>query len=151
MYERYRQVMPGASKNATRGQILTDCMLQRGTVKAAEARVNAEHGRIWLYQFNWSSPVMNGAIGAMHGIDVPFANQNLEAFSRLLGDLEPLREMADTVSDTWVNFARHGVPSANRLPHWEPFDLQRRPTMIFDNQIEMQYDVDRAMREIWDG
>ena len=47
---------------------------------------------------------------------MPFCNQNLEAFSRLLGDIEPLREMADTVSDAWVNFARlwqtHRTPPA---------------------------------------
>ncbi len=151
VFERYRGVLPGASKAYVRGQILTDSMFRRGTVKAAEAHAANSNGRTFLYQFNWSSPVMNGAIGAMHGIDVPFANQNLEAFARLLGDLDPLRELADTVSDAWVNFARNGKPTAADMPEWQPFDVAQRATMIFDEKIELQYDVDRAIRDVWDG
>ena len=95
--------------------------------------------------------MFNGAIGAIHGIDVPFANQNLEAFSRLLGDLESLRALADTISDVWVNFAKHGKPTAANMPDWQPFDAEQRATMVFDSNIELQYDVDRALRDIWDG
>ena len=59
--------------------------------------------------------------------------------------------MADTVSDAWVNFARYGKPSAPRLPEWEIFDPEKRATMVFDSQIELRYDVDRHLRDIWDG
>ncbi len=151
VFENYTKVMPDASKTYIRGQIMTDSMFRRGTVKAAETHSAVSPGRTYLYQFNWSSPVYNGAIGAMHSIDVPFANQNLEVFRPILGDIEPLREMADTISDAWVNFARDGKPLADGMPEWMPFNQQDRATMIFDNNIELQFDVDRAIREIWDG
>ena len=130
---------------------MTDCMFRRGSVRAAELHADNSLGRTYLYQFNWSSPVLGGAIGAMHGLDVPFVNQNLEAFAPLLGDLEPLRELADTVSDAWVNFARHGEPFASSMPAWQPFDTEQRATMVFDTIIELQYDVDRALRDVWYG
>jgi carboxylesterase type B len=151
VFDRYKKVMPGASKIAIRGQILTDCLFRRGSVKAAEVHSAANPGRTYLYQFNWSSPVLNGAIGAMHGIDIPFANQNLDAFSHLLGGIEPLRGMADAVSDAWVNFAKTGKPSSSNLPEWEPFETEKRATMVFNTASEVQYDVDKEMREIWDG
>ncbi len=151
VFERYREVMPGASKPTIRNQILTDSFFRRGSVKAAEAHSGSNLGRTYLYQFNWASPVMNGRIGAIHGLEIPFVSNNLEAFERILGDLEPLREMADTLSDTWVNFARYGKPTAARLPAWQPFDTESRATMVMDTTMELQHDVDRAMRGIWDG
>ena len=151
VFELYSNAMPNASKSAIRGQIMTDCMFRRGSVRAAELHAGNSSGRTYLYQFNWSSPVLGGAIGAMHGLDVPFVNQNLEAFCPLLGGLEPLRELADTVSDAWVNFARHGEPSASNMPKWQPFDTEQRATMVFDTSIELQYDVDRALRDVWYG
>ena len=151
VFERYRSAMPGASKPAIRGQVLTDCIFRRGTVRAAELHAGANPGHTYLYQFNWYSPVLGGAIGAMHAIEVPFVNRNLEAFAPLLGDLEPLRELADTVSDTWVNFAKHGKPSASNMPEWQPFDAAQRATMVFDTSVELRYDVDRALRDVWYG
>lgn len=147
VFERYRRAMPRASKTAVRGQIMTDAMFRRGTVKAAERHT----GRTYLYQFDWSSPVLGGAVGAMHGLDVPFVNQNLEAFQPLLGDVDSLRAMADTISDAWVGFARSGSPSASGMPEWQPFDVDQRATMVFDATIELKYDVDRAIRDVWDG
>lgn len=147
--ERYEQAMPDASKSYVRGQIMTDAMFRRGSVKAAELHAEASGGRTYLYQFNWSSPVLS--IGAMHGIDVPFANQNLEAFAPMLGDLEPIRALADTVSDAWVNFARDGKPRATSMPDWQPFDATDRATMVFNSSIELAHDVDRNLRDIWYG
>ncbi|NIB38132.1 carboxylesterase/lipase family protein [Pseudomaricurvus alkylphenolicus] len=151
VFQRYQSVMPGASKSAVRGQILTDAMFRRGSVKAAECHAGVSRGRTYLYQFNWSSPVLNGAIGSIHGLEVPFCNRNLDVCSPILGDLEPIRELADTMSDTWVNFARSGKPAAPGLPEWRPFDSEQRATMVFDTNSELQHDVDRAMRDIWDG
>ena len=145
MFDRYRSLMPDASKAAVRGQMLTDVMFRRGSVRAAERHA----GSTYLYRFDWPSPVADGGIGAMHGIDVPFANGNLDAFAPLLGDVEAVRGLADTVAETWVNFARHGVPSAPGLPVWEPFGADSRANMTFDTAIELQHDVDRGRRAIW--
>ncbi len=148
VFRRYKKVMPGASSVAIRNQIITDAMFRRGTVRAAELHAASAPGRTYLYQFNWVSPIKG--IGAMHGLDLPFMTQNLEAFADIIGDVEPLRDMADIVSDAWVSFAKTGKPTA-AMPEWEPFDAGARATMVFDTKIELQHDVDRALRDIWYG
>lgn len=148
VFEKYKQAMPGVPNKYVRGQIMTDSMFRRGTVRAAELHAQTAPGRTYLYQFDWSSPVKG--IGAMHGMDMPFVTQNLEAFQEILGDIEPLRALADTVSDAWVHFAKTGKPKA-AMPDWPSFDSDKRATMIFDNDITLQHDVDRELRDIWYG
>nr|WP_070960797.1 carboxylesterase/lipase family protein [Hyphomonas sp. Mor2] len=148
VFESYKRAMPGAKGSYVRGQIITDALFRRGTVRAAEIHAETAPGRTYLYQFNWSSPVKG--IGAVHGMEIPFCNLNLEAFEKCIGDPEPLREMADMVSDAWVSFARTGKPSAS-MPDWAPFDPERRATMVFDTKTELQNDVDRHLRDIWYG
>lgn len=148
VFEAYKKVMPGKSGADVRGQILTDAVFRRGSVRAAELHAQNAPGRTYLYQFNWSSPVPG--IGAIHGLDIPFANLNLEAFQTGLGDLGAVRGLADRMSDAWVSFARTGKPEAD-MPDWPAFDADTRATMIFDTQIELQHDVDRHIRDIWYG
>lgn len=151
VFERYKAAMPGATNAYIRGQIMTDCLFRRGTVRAAELHGAHAPGKTFLYQFNWSSPLYNGKIGAMHGLDVPLMNQNLETSAPILGDIEALQELSDTVSNAWVSFARDGIPADPRMPRWKTFDASSRATMIFDTDIELQHDVDRELREIWYG
>lgn len=146
VFAQYKAAMPGASDSYVRGQIMTDVMFRRGTVRAAELHSQTAPGKTFLYQFNWTSPVPG--IGSMHGLEIAFCNQNLEAFSKVLGDIEPLRAMSDTVSDAWVSFAKTGTPSAN-MPTWTPFDTQNRATMVFNDTISLEHDVDRHLRDLW--
>ncbi len=148
VFANYKRAMPGVSNTAIRGQILTDCLFRRGSVRAAEHHANHAPGRTYLYQFDWTSPVPG--IGAMHGLDMPFVMQNLETCAEILGDLDPLHALADTVSDAWVSFAKTGKPTAT-MPDWPAFDADKRATMIFDSQISLQHDVDRPIRDIWYG
>lgn len=148
VFEKYKKAMPGASGAYVRGQMLTDAVFRRGSVRAAELHAQSAPGRTYMYQFNWSSPVPG--IGAIHGLDIPFANLNLEAFQIGLGDIDAVRGLADKISDAWVSFARTGKPQAE-MPDWPAFHPDRRATMVFDNKIELQHDVDRHIRDIWYG
>lgn len=145
-FQLYKKAMPGASNTDVRNQMMTDCVFRGGTVRAAENHADQAPGKTYLYQFNWSSPVPG--IGAMHGTDIAFAHNNLDAFAGIMGDIEPLRDMADTISDVWVNFAKTGKPTG-KIPEWQPFDREGRATMVFDTKIELQHDVDRQIRDIW--
>jgi para-nitrobenzyl esterase len=54
------------------------------------------------------------------------------------------------LADTWVAFARDGVPSAPGLPDWPRYDLARRATLLFDvDAVELVDDPQSAEREIW--
>jgi para-nitrobenzyl esterase len=46
------------------------------------------------------------------------------------------RALGALMSDAWIQFARTGNPNHPGMPHWEKFDAEKMPTMIFDNKSE---------------
>jgi len=54
--------------------------------------------------------------------------------------------LADKVSDTWIAFAKTGVPNTSKLPRWTPFNATDRPTMVFNNESRVENDPIREQR-----
>ena len=50
------------------------------------------------------------------------------------------QRLADQMSDTLIAFARTGNPNNPAIPHWPRFDLQTRPTMIWDTTSHIAND-----------
>ncbi len=50
------------------------------------------------------------------------------------------QKMADIMSDVWIAFARTGNPNTKTIPEWPRFNLETRPTMIFDLQPRIEND-----------
>jgi para-nitrobenzyl esterase len=48
--------------------------------------------------------------------------------------------LADNMSGAWAAFARNGNPTHKGIPTWSPYTLQRRATMIFNNECEVVND-----------
>jgi para-nitrobenzyl esterase len=48
--------------------------------------------------------------------------------------------LSTIVSGMFVAFARTGDPNMKGLPAWPAFDLERRPTMIFDRHTRVDDD-----------
>jgi len=40
--------------------------------------------------------------------------------------------MTDAMANSWIAFARSGHPDNPAIPHWAPYDLEKRMTMVFD-------------------
>ena len=51
---------------------------------------------------------------------------------------------------TFVAFASTGDPNNPAIPAWPAYDLQRRPTLIFDSGTRVENDPRRELRELWD-
>jgi para-nitrobenzyl esterase len=50
------------------------------------------------------------------------------------------------MSTAWVAFARTGNPNHKKLPMWEPFTAEKRPTMIFNTECRAANDPYREER-----
>jgi len=98
---------------------LTDLVFRWPARRFAE-----EHrGRTHLYDFSWRSTAFDGAMGAAHGVEIPFVFRTLAGSTGpegLLGAVPPPQDVSDRMHALWVGFARDGA-----LP-WPPFDRETR-------------------------
>ena len=87
--------------------------------------------KTWMYQLDFGSPV-DPRLKAYHSFDIALAFDNCHQPTSKTGTGPEAREVARRMSETFIAFARTGDPNNAAIPHWAPYDLERRPTMIFD-------------------
>lgn len=87
---------------------LTDLVFRDGVRDLAEHHT----GRTFRYEFEWGSPLLDGSLGACHGLELPFVFGALDALSGprgLLGE-NPPHELATELNGAWYRFATTGSP-----------------------------------------
>ena len=82
----------------------------------------------WSYMFTWASPLYDGALGASHGMDIPFIfnNTSLPRVHIYTSD-EPSNGVLGTeMSTDLLNLGLLGNPK------WQPYDQTKRAIKIFN-------------------
>jgi para-nitrobenzyl esterase len=148
----YRKGRPSASDQQVYSAMATD-RLRVGSIRMAERRVAASDIPVYMFRFDYESPLVGGTLGAPHGIEVPFVFDNLNGEHNLglHGERPDAQQLAQRVSEAWVAFAKTGDPSHPGLPSWPSYDERRRGTMIFDSECHVVDDPDGEERAAWDG
>jgi len=95
---------------------------------------------IYKYYFQWYSPVRGGALRAMHTMDIPFALDIVAIAKSEVGEGREQQPLADKMSAAFVAFATTGKPATKLLPDWPAFNLETRPTMVFNNECKVVND-----------
>jgi para-nitrobenzyl esterase len=142
----YQNANPGATPSDIFFLIASDHRYGAPAMKIAERRAALGGGSVYLYYFRWETPVDGGRLKSPHGIEVPFAFDNIKAATGRTGGGPEAMALADKVSDAWIAFAKTGVPDTPKLPRWTPFNAADRPTMVFDNESRMENDPIREQR-----
>jgi len=142
----YAKANPGATPSDVYFLIASDHRYSAPVMKIAERRAALRGGPVFLYYFRWETPVDGGRLKSPHTIEIPFAFDNVKAATRLTGGGPEAMALADKVSDTWIAFARSGVPNTTKLPRWTPFNATDRPTMVFNNESRVENDPIREQR-----
>ena len=110
---------------------------------------------VYLYYFDWYSPVREGKLRAMHGMELPFVFAHPDLVRFMTGAGEERYELARKMSAAWVAFARTGNPNHDGIPHWSPWNPTRWATMMFGRgvrAIDDPYGAERrAMAAARDG
>lgn len=117
--------------------------LEQGRLKAAQ-----QGAPVYMYLFCWESPVMDGILRSTHCMEIPFVFDNVVRHASMTGGGAEARALAAKMSDAWIHFARYGVPSAEGLPAWEPYDAERGATLLFNTECRMTYGHDRKLIEL---
>lgn len=105
----------------------------------------------YAYLFTWPSPVMGGAFGSIHGIDLPFmwGLHNDLGLVSLVGDLTAAEPLSTMFQDALLAFARTGDPSTSALA-WPAYAPPRRATMMLDRTSMTQNAPREAERQFWE-
>ena len=102
---------------------------------------------VYMYMFNWESPVLHGILRSTHCMEIPFVFNNADRHASMTGGGAQAMELASKMSHCWAEFARCGKPSAEGLPEWEPFEAEKRAVMFFDNTCKMSYSHDKELMD----
>ncbi len=117
-------------------------------VRLAEA--HASHARTWMYRFSWPTPVLDGALGACHALELPFVFETLDRARVFVGD-DPPPDLAQDLHNAWMRFATVGDPNGDGLPPWPAYETQRRPVMDFGPVRRVLDDPRGDERRVWEG
>ncbi|MEJ0066198.1 MAG: carboxylesterase family protein [Caulobacteraceae bacterium] len=152
----YRKYYPRKSPFLIEAQIMTDASNRLNAVRQAELKTQQRGGSAYLYRWDWPSPP--GTLGATHGADAAAALRILG--SPLLGvgvgsssppgaELPEGILMSARLAAAWVAFAKTGSPNNPLIPSWEPYNLETRPTMVFDVNTRLENDPQAELRHYW--
>jgi para-nitrobenzyl esterase len=89
----------------------------------------------WSYMFTWPSPIFDGALGASHGIDIPFIfnNTSLPQVHVYTSNDPSNGVLGSEMSRDLLNLGQVGDPN------WQPYDQAFRATKIFNTPCTIAY------------
>jgi para-nitrobenzyl esterase len=116
-------------------------------IQLAEAQVR-KAAPVWMYRFDWHSPLFGGAAHTLDRIFVWNLAEN-PTTQRMTGDAPERVQLAHQMQKAWIAFAHYGDPTNPELPTWPRYDLEQRATMLFDRESTVLQDPNARARQIW--
>lgn len=123
LLELYHRDHPQESPSDLYFRISTDRGARRNATKQAELQLANGKANVFVYYFQWNTPLQDGKLRAFHTADLPLE-------MRLVRYPES-EQLSKQLSGAWAAFARTGSPSQKDLP-WPAYTLEQRATMMFD-------------------
>lgn len=147
VYATYLASRGGTTEQDVSAAVESDLTIIIPTIRLAQAQLR-HMDRVWVYRFDWSTPVLDGILGAFHMLDLPFTFERYDN-PALLGD-DPPKALGRDLHGALVRFAATGNPNGGALPYWPSYDLYRRQTMLFDVPCTVAENPGAAIRELWE-
>jgi para-nitrobenzyl esterase len=149
-FERYQRARSGAKPYEIAAAAETDRLFRIPAIRIAEAQ-SVHQPDVYMYRFDWRSRAFDGDMGAFHFLEIAFTFDNLHTeMGRSFTGSAP-QQLADTVHSAWVSFIKTGRPSSVGELEWPPYDIDRRPTMVFADSCKSQDDPAQEERLLWEG
>nr|WKN39265.1 carboxylesterase/lipase family protein [Tunicatimonas sp. TK19036] len=128
-----------------------DLMFRPGAVRQAKQKAMNGEAPVYMYLFTWNSPVLGGVYKSIHCMELPFVFDNISRCEEMTGGGEEAHELADKMSQAWINFAENGDPNHSGLPDWPEYTPENGANMIFDNECQIKNHHDQALLQIASG
>ena len=132
--------------------IAGDWIFRVPATRLAEAHASTTTRRsTFMYLFDWASPFAGGALGACHGIELPFVFGSVRhpVVAVFSGGGDDAESLADLVQESWTAFARSGNPSTASSGEWPDYETERRATMVLGAHTHVEDAPYEAERRFW--
>jgi para-nitrobenzyl esterase len=151
IYERSRRALalPHHERALLRA-IEGDLRFRMAAVRLAETHVRAEIP-VYVYMFTYESPALRGVLGACHALELPFVFGTYRApqQDRFAGSGPAVEALSATLMQSWLSFAERDRPE--QPADFKRYELQQRPTMLFDRECRLAWDPLGEERAAWEG
>jgi para-nitrobenzyl esterase len=140
----YKRIRPNEVPWQLISSIHTDTAFRQRAQRISEQRV-AANNKTWMYWFTWPTPVLDGIVGSCHGLDIPFAFDNLSipGTDGLTGDSPERAAIATRFANEIVQFARTSAPT------WPAFDIDDRQTLEICAEMNVLKDPESEIRVLF--
>jgi para-nitrobenzyl esterase len=145
----YRAGYPQARERDLLLLVMADHSHRMDSILLAERKFEQGGAPVYMYRFDWESPVLDGLIKAAHTYEIPFVFDNAQLCSGMTGGDVDAVALAARMSSAWIAFARTGNPNTPGLPDWPAYDTNRRATMLFNDVCAVAEDPGGAERRAW--
>ena len=111
----------------------------------------ARHAPVYAYRFDWASPMLGGALGSCHALELGFmfGTMRLKGAAPFFGAGPEAEAVSDAMMDAWIVFAKSGDPSNDTGGAWSRYDGGK---MIFgDGAPHMAGAPNEARRSAWNA
>lgn len=134
----YRRDHPKENPTDLYFRISADRGARRNAARQAELHLEQGKANVYVYYFQWDTPLAGGRIRAFHTADLPLT-MRLVRYPESEG-------LSKQLSGAWAAFARNGSPNQKGLA-WPAYTTSQRATMMFDaDGSEAVNDPDRDER-----
>jgi para-nitrobenzyl esterase len=146
--ETYRRRHPGMNPAERLIAALTDSNFRIRSLIVAERKAMQGRAPVYMYAFNWETPLFGGRLKSPHALDVPFTFDTLD-LTNATDRSQAAHKLAATMSGTWAAFARGGKPEHPAIPAWPAYNPTERATLILDSECRVESDPGGETRLLW--
>jgi para-nitrobenzyl esterase len=114
--------------------------LRLSSYEIAEKKVAQGKAPVYMYSFQWRSPMRGGKLRSMHCMELPFFFDHVDDVQFMNGTGKERYALADKMAASFAAFARTGNPNHAGLPQWPAFDTKTRATMTFNTESKVVND-----------
>lgn len=106
--------------------------------------------KAWWYYFSHAPPLPNSDyLGAFHAAEIAYVFRNLS--SPRGAPREADQQLAETISNYWVNFARTGDPNGPGLPKWPAYRKGEEPYLELGTTIKVGQNLLKEQLDLLDN
>ena len=146
LYDTYAADSAAVAPRNVLTQMVTDGLFRCSGLQVAAARAVSRPA--YAYQFEVPSPLLGGALGATHCMELPFTFANIETWGPAPFAQGIPADIVERVSadlhNTWISFIRDGDPNPGRADFWRPYHADDPAVMVIgSDDIRVVSDLPR--------